>query len=181
MKTSIKALLLISFTVASLASAASGQVFINEIAFNPPGNPDGPNEYIELRGTPSSVLSLGTYLLSIEGDATAVQTTGAVRDIFDLSSQSFGSNGFLTLLQNGSLYSTDPAANTLTNSVGTGYGNAIEGSTVGHTADDDATDIRNASITYMLIQSAVAPGQADDVDGDNERDAGRRFLGVDGV
>ncbi|HXG49616.1 MAG TPA: hypothetical protein VNO52_18490, partial [Methylomirabilota bacterium] len=51
---------------AGLPAALQAEAFISEVMFNPPGNPDLPNEYIELRGAPNAVLAPGTYFLSLE-------------------------------------------------------------------------------------------------------------------
>src|SRR6185295_5820069 len=96
-------------------------VVINEILLNPPGNPDFPNEYIELRGTPNFVLPEGTYLVSVEGDTNA--NPGTIQDIFNLSGEIVGGNGFLVLLQKTNDYVVNVAATTLPNTdSGTGWG-----------------------------------------------------------
>ncbi len=154
---------LAALTVAVGLSAA-GAAVISELFINPPGN-DAPNEYIEIRGNASEVLPAGTYLLGIEGDFGA--NAGDVQDIFDLSGVSLGTNGFLVLLQKGNPYSTLGGATVLTNAgTGIGWGNGAT-SSVGHSADGTATDIENASVTFMLVQTATAPTLTDDIDSDN--------------
>ncbi len=79
--------------------------FINEVLFNPTGT-DAPNEYIEFRGPANAAIPAGTYFVAIEGDGTP-DNPGDVQTIINLSGLTFGSNGFLVLLQNGEGYTTD--------------------------------------------------------------------------
>jgi hypothetical protein len=135
-------------------------IYINELMFNPPDT-DAPNEYIELRGTPGSVIPAGTYFVGIEGDAS---TLGDVQNIFNLSGLAFGSNGILVLLQKGSTYTPAAASAVYTNTgSGAGWGSGAT-SSVGHSGDSGATDIENASATYAIIRTAVAPTLTDDID-----------------
>lgn len=139
-------------------------IYINEILFNPPGT-DSPNEYIELRGTPNTTIPTGTYLVGIEGDSES--NPGDIQNIFDLSGKTFGSNGFLVLLQKGNSYSVNPNANVLTNSgTGTGWGNAGT-SSISHSGDAQ-TEIENASASFLLIQTGFAPSLSDDIDSNND-------------
>jgi Ca2+-binding RTX toxin-like protein len=140
-------------------------IYINEILFNPPSN-DSPNEYIELRGTPNTTIPTGTYLVGIEGDAGS--NPGDVQNIFDLSGKTFGSNGFLVLLQKSNLYSVNSSANALTNSgTGNGWGNGA-GSSIGHSGDTSTTtEIENASASFLLIQTGFSPSLSDDIDSDD--------------
>lgn len=157
----LAALLLSPALMAQAGSIAA--VYINEILFNPTGI-DGPNEYFELRGTPSASLD-GLYLIGIEGDAAF--NPGDVQDIFNLSGRSLGTNGYAVFRQKASQYVTAPGAQVYTNSgTGNGWGNGAT-SDIGYSADADATDIENASVTYILIQAATAPTLGDDIDSDN--------------
>jgi hypothetical protein len=141
-------------------------MYINEILFNPPGT-DTPSEYIELRGTPSLTLPAGTYLVGIEGDS-GVDNPGDVQTIINLSGLSFGSNGFLVLLQNGNTYTTAAGASVYTSSgpnpADAGFGGLLGGI---FQADGGATDIEDASVTFMLIQTGTAPTLTDDIDSDD--------------
>ena len=93
-------------------------IYINEVLLNPPGT-DAPNEYIELRGPASTVIPAGTYFVAIEGDAA--DNPGDVKTIINLSGLTFGSNGFLVLLQNGNTYTTAAGATVVTSTT-TGFG-----------------------------------------------------------
>src|ERR1051325_9806353 len=88
----------------SFCSVSRAQLVISEILVNPPGT-DIPNEYIELRGTPNQILSLGTYFVVIEGDTNG--NPGTIQSIFDLSGKQIGGNGFLVLLQKTNNYRSE--------------------------------------------------------------------------
>ena len=140
--------------------------WISEIFFNPPGSFDAPNEYIEIRGTPNSTLELGTYLISIEGNSAG--NPGTIQNVFDLSGRTIGGNGFLVLLQNSNSYTAHPHATVIANTVGPGWGHGPS-STVAHRgANSSNTDLENPSITYLLIQSSLAPANEADIDSDND-------------
>ena len=139
-------------------------VWINEILFNPTGS-DLPNEYVELRGTPNFILSNGTYLVSINGDTNS--DPGTVQNVFDLSGRALGGNGFLVLLQNSNSYFASGNATVLVNNNGSGYGSGAS-SSVGHRGKSGQTDLENASITYLLIQSASQPTPGMDIDANND-------------
>ena len=140
--------------------------WISEIFFNPPESFDAPNEYIELRGTPNSTLPLGTYLISIEGNGSG--NPGTILNVFDLSGRSIGGNGFLVLLQNSNSYTAHAHASVVVNTVGPGWGHGTS-STVAHRGENSSsTDLENPSITYLLIQSSLAPANEADIDADND-------------
>ncbi|MCR9199590.1 MAG: lamin tail domain-containing protein, partial [Planctomycetaceae bacterium] len=122
---------------------ASG-LLLNEILFNPPSG-DSPNEYIELRGTPNGIINPGTYLVNIEGDDT---DPGDINEFVDLSGLQFGSNGFLVLINDGNGYTIDGAA--------------------GQAVDVTDGDQENNSNTFLLIESATAPDNNDDIDSNND-------------
>ena len=135
--------------------------WISEILFNPPGTADAPNEYIEIRGTPNSTIPAGTYLISVEGNTNA--NPGTIQNVFDLSGRTIGGNGFLVLLQNSNSYAVNPHANFVVNTNGAGWGSGAS-STVGHRGRAGKTDIENASITFLLLQSSLAPATGTDID-----------------
>lgn len=154
----------------TLASAASAQVWINEVLTNPNGSDStalSGNEYFELRGTPNLSLA-GYYLLSIEGGGTTGR--GDINQFFDLGAFSIGANGFLFGRQFGSLYTpTTPGATVIENTVGQGWGaNGV--STVGHNHDGTQIDLENGTTTMMLINIGVgsAPTLTLDLDTDND-------------
>ena len=133
---------------------------INEILFNPPGS-DAPNEYIELRGTPNDVLPAGTYFVALDGDTNGL--AGSIRHTVDLSGQAIGGNGFLVLLQNGNSYTVNSNATILVNTNGPGWGDGSS-SSIGYRGDGGRTDLENASVTFLLIQTTHPPVLGDDID-----------------
>ena len=147
----------------AMAGAAPAQLFINEILFNPPGT-DTPNEYIELRGPPNAVLPAGTYFVAVNGDAGS--GPGSPQNIFDLSGQAVGGNGFLVLLQKGTPYAANSNATILVNTNGAGWGSGA-GSSLGHRGAGGQTELQNASVTFFLIQTTNPPAFSDDIDPGN--------------
>jgi hypothetical protein len=151
--------------LATLASAANAQVWINEVLTNPNGSDTG-NEYFELRGTPSLSLS-GYYLLSLEGGGTTAR--GDINQFFDLGAFSIGANGFLFARQASSPYTTIASgASVIENTGGTGWGLTV-GSTIGHSGDGTQVDLENGSTTILLITrgAGAAPLLSDDLDTDD--------------
>lgn len=154
-------------------------MYISELLFNPPGNAPGsqdePNEYIELRGTPGATIPGGTYLVDIEGDLSTGATIGDVTSIFDLSGLTFGSNGYLVLLQGSSPYdaagATAAGANVLT-STSAGFAGLLGGIYTSDTVPGGfQTGLENASNSILLIRSAVPPqlfGANSDADSDDD-------------
>ena len=58
-------LAIVAFVATSITAAARGDLYINEIFFDPPGSGDNSQEYIELRGTPNMSLD-NHYLVLLE-------------------------------------------------------------------------------------------------------------------
>jgi hypothetical protein len=162
LKTSIltAALALVSLT------SANAQIYINEIFFNPPST-DAPNEYIELRGTPSLTVGSGTYLLFLEGDNSGSTTVGSrpgdIQGIFDLSGKNFGSNGYMVLRQSSSPYTVNTGASSYTATSAGWEGIGLNSSTSGG-------DVENLSFTAMVISigSAAVPSWGQQLDSNND-------------
>ncbi len=148
---------LLSACLLLLAGLPASAARISEILFNPEGT-DGPNEYVEIFGTPNAVIAAGTYLVGVEGDVGA--NIGDVQTIFDLGGLTFGSNGFLVFAQRNNTYTFNAAATVFT---GTGTGHASS-----RFSADSGTDIENASATFFLIQTATAPVLTADIDSNND-------------
>jgi len=143
---------------------ARGQVWINEILFNPPTTTDSPNEYVELRGTPNLILSAGTYFVAVEGDTNG--NPGTVQTVFDLSGRAIGGNGFLVLLQNSNSFLLNTNCVALINTNGSGFGN-WPASVPRHRGEGEQTDLENGSSTFFLIQSTNFPTINSDIDADD--------------
>lgn len=145
-------------------SAARAELVINEILLNPPGS-DTPHEYIELRGTPNLILSAGTHLVAVEGDAGG--NPGTIQNTFELSGRTIGGNGFLVLLQKANSYGPSSNAVVQINAgSGAGWGSGAT-SSVGHRGESGQTDLENPSATFFLVQSASSINVGDDIDADN--------------
>jgi hypothetical protein len=146
-----------------VAAGAGAQTYLSEILFNPAG-PDAPNQYIELRGKPNSLLAAGTYFLAVNGDAAL--NPGTVCNLIDLSGRAIGGNGFLLLLQKEYTYAVIWNATVLINTNGPGYGSGLT-SSIGHRGKNGATELPHASVTFFLIQTRTPPAIDDDIDTDN--------------
>ncbi len=144
----------VNITVTPLVS-----MYINEVAFDPDSS--GNNEYIEFRGTPNSTIPAGTYFVAVDGTGG---NTGDVTTTINLSGLSFGSNGFLVLLQQGNTYTTAAGASVVTSTT-TGFG-GLPGAIF--QADGGATDLENDAVTFMLIQTGTAPSLTDDIDSNDD-------------
>ena len=166
MKKTILPILIATLSLVNLNSA-NAQIYINELFFNPAGT-DAPNEYIELRGTPGLSVGAGNYLLFLEGDVGNVLTAGArvgdIQGMFNLSSKSFGSNGYMVLRQFGSPYSVNQSASTYT---GTSAG---WGGLGFNTSATVAGDVENISFTAMVVNigSGSAPTWGSQLDANND-------------
>jgi hypothetical protein len=143
--------------MASFASEAPAVVYINEIFSNPPGTLDTTAEYIELRGTPSASLT-NDYLILVDTVNTGpFATAGVIQQIFNLSTRSLGTNGFLTIRQKGNGYSVAAGTTDLVNSgSGVGFGSGFT-SNIG-ASDSNANGEIQSGFTAMLINVDVANG-----------------------
>lgn len=166
------------------ASAALGQVYINEIFWDAPTNPaDATHEYVELRGAPC--LSLANhYLIFVEAENNVSNTGGAglIETIFDLGSATLGANGYLMLRQKANPsaifadYTANPKATDLRNTgSGSGFGSGA-GSSIGASNITNAGlangQIENGGWTAMLIrtngEATSAPALNFDLDTGND-------------
>jgi len=144
---------------------AQGQLVLSELFLNPPG-PDLPNEYIELRGQPNSLIADGTYLVVLEGDTNG--NPGVVQNVFDLSELRVGGNGYVVLLQKTNSYLPDPGALILENTdTQEGFGSG-SGSSIDHDGEGGQLDLENGSSTFLLIEAPDKPSPGEDVDADND-------------
>jgi hypothetical protein len=166
MKKTILPILIATLSLVNLNSA-NAQIYINELYFNPAGT-DAPNEYIELRGTPALSVGAGNYLLFLEGDASTSTTPGVrpgdIGGIFNLSSKTFGSNGYMVLRQFSSPYTVNGNASTYT---GTSAG---WGGLGFNTSATVAGDVENLSFTAMIVNigSGSAPTWGSQLDANND-------------
>lgn len=196
-----KSLLLITIMISTFGFSQtyqSGPYYLSELIVSP-GGADRPNEYIEVRGTPSATITDDLWLIVIEGDGESGKTDmGLVKESIDLNGLSFGSNGYLSIvadingLEDVSLnpngialgMNTNPYATLLASSDAQVVTIALEGVAEAESGDPNTlrrfnsvtvtgmTDIgydgnlNDASVTYMLINSATDPKNLD-IDGED--------------
>ncbi|WP_178989309.1 T9SS type A sorting domain-containing protein [Winogradskyella schleiferi] len=157
MKTKLLFALLFISALGYAQTYSIGPYYISELITTVSGTDEG-KEYLEFRGPTSGSLPMNIYFIGIEGDGSS--NPGEVKDVIDLSTQSFGVNGFLGLATVASGYATatgiDPDGNMVDETMVTTY-------------DGDFMD---QSVTYMLILSATNPDGVDiDTDDDGIIDA----------
>lgn len=159
--------LAVAFWLGLAQGSAWSQPWISEILLNPPG--PGANEvfqYVEIRGIPNLLLTNGTFLVGIEGDAGG--NPGTIQDVFDLSGRRLGGNGFLVLLQKSNTYSVAHGAMALTQAgADDGFGSG-SGSSIGHKGENSAVEMEGPSVTFFLIQTTNKPALGDDLDANND-------------
>src|SRR5688572_19511271 len=122
-------------------------VLLNEVKINPPGGGDPTFEYIELKGTPSGLLT-NLYVLQIDGDGATVGQAVYVANLSTAcggSSCAFGTNGFFV--------------------VKTAAGGHATGSTPTQVV---AGELQNASYSILLVYSTAAITQGTDYDTNND-------------
>ncbi len=151
----------VSVSITDNDGTTASSVLLNEIFANNPGT-DSNLEYVEILGTPSSLLT-DIWLLEIEGDGTAA---GTIDNAQNLSSIATGSNG-LVLLGDG--YSSS-----------TPWGSEISPSTT--LANLEGETIENGSLTFMLVQGFTGSFGIDlDANNDGQFDFTPWSLILDGV
>ncbi|NOK65493.1 MAG: ExeM/NucH family extracellular endonuclease [Chloroflexi bacterium AL-N10] len=74
-------------------SMANSPLLLNELKIDPPGD-DGPFEYIELKGTPNSMVSSGTYVVAFDGNRPQA---GVATMVVSLGGLTLGSNGLVVI------------------------------------------------------------------------------------
>jgi len=162
--------LLVTATIAFFASAAAAELYINEIYFNPPSMAlDTTHEYVELRGTPGMSLA-DHYLIFVENYDSVTFASGSIEHVFDLTTRSMGTNGFLTLRQKDSPYTVASGTTSLTNSgLGDGFGSGSS-SSIGASDSNGDGEIENSGFTAMLINkgTGITPSLGLDLDDMND-------------
>jgi hypothetical protein len=135
---------------------------LSEVKVNPPGSSDAPDEFIEIRGTPSGLFG-NVYLVALEGDSSG--NPGRTTMVVDLSGRTLGSSGLLVVAAPGHPYNI-PANTTVVLAPQLGFnGGALE----------------NNSVSLALVASPEPIEEGRDYDsGDNgvmeELPAGAAFL-----
>ena len=103
--------ILLAFTIMSIGTSLSAQLYINEIMVQPPSSSTSPKqdneELIEIRGAAGATIADNTYLIQVEGDSSDpgdMESGGSQGGIIDLSGKVLGSNGTLVILTTGHPY-----------------------------------------------------------------------------
>ncbi|TWU57923.1 cadherin domain-containing protein [Rubripirellula reticaptiva] len=138
---------------------------ISELVLDPLFASRDTDQLVELRGLPGGQLPSNTYLVVVSEDDN---TQGQIQEIFDLSNQSLGANGYLVLSQFDS-----PHAIAAGSAVLTSTGNGFAGLPNGIYSDIDTNDGRIGGTLigqngFFLIRSEIAPGIGDDIDLDDD-------------
>ena len=133
---------------------------ISELLVDPLFGSNDTEQYIELRGEPNETLAAGSYLVVV---SERRPNAGEIHGIFDLSGQSFGSNGYLTILQKDHPFDVHPDSNVLVSSE-EAFGGLPGGIyTDSHTLSDRIDFIIGAN-AYMLIQTDTPPELKQNID-----------------
>jgi hypothetical protein len=125
---------------------------INEVEYDPPSSDSPGCQYVELRGTPTSLVPIGTQFLSVDGETG---NPGGVDLGVDLSNVVVGTNGTITLA-----ISPDFAPCDRTFPAGTTLIQYFNFNGIGITGPTDAQN-------FLLIVSATIFSDGSDVDLDN--------------
>jgi FG-GAP-like repeat len=133
----------------ALSLSAQAQL-INELDINP-GGTDNPCEYIELKGTPGSIIQ-NVHFVAFEGDAAPSGTADFVAT-FLAPGVAFGSNGLIVITGTAACGSRTYPPETLRLQT-----SVLDGGTSG---------LENGTISFLLISSATAITQGTDYDTDN--------------
>ena len=138
---------------------ALGGFYINELVLDPLFGDTDTMQFVEIRGDDNGVLPENAYFVVVNDTNF---NAGRIEQVFDLSNQPLGSNGFLTLLQQGNPYQVDAGSTALV-SEAEGFGGLPIFSDISQTSDNIST----GSNSYFLIESALAPQPGADIDADN--------------
>ncbi|MGC3957061.1 MAG: DUF3616 domain-containing protein [Verrucomicrobiota bacterium] len=124
-------------------------VLLAELKVNPPGTNDAPHEFIELKGTPSALLT-NLYVFGLDGNSSG--DPGTVNYALNLSGKSLGANGVLVIVATNHAYSIASGTTVVTDPHLSVVGGALD----------------NGTISFLLVSSAVALNPGVDLDsGDN--------------
>jgi len=140
--------------------------YISEVQYEPLFGNSDIDQYIELRGEPNAPIPSGTYFATIESWGAYPGGPGYIHSLIDVSNLTFGSNGFLTILEAGNTYQVDPASTKLV-----GAGVAFSGLPNNRWTDASTLSDRlahvSSSLSFLLIQTATKPIVGSDIDVDD--------------
>ncbi len=151
----------------SLENRLAMAIYLSEIHPNPLFGSVDQDQYVEIRSDRETSTGSGTYLVVVESASVSGTGAGKIHTIFDLSNQSFGSNGFLVLAQQGNRYTFDPSARVLQGTT-SGFGGMPGSIFQTDSAISNRIDFIVGSNSYLLIQSNVRPLIGDDIDAQDD-------------
>ncbi|MFN7737451.1 MAG: cadherin domain-containing protein [Pirellula sp.] len=153
-------------SVESLEDRRVLAAYISEVQYSPLFGNNDIDQYVELRGEPNGQIPNGTYFATIESWGAYPGGPGYIHSLIDVSNLTFGSNGFLTILEAGNTYQVDPASTKL---VGTGV--AFSGLPNNRWTDASTISDRlahvSSSLSFLLIQTTIKPIVGSDIDVDD--------------
>ncbi len=145
--------------------ASDFPLVISELVLDPLFGDRNTDQLVELRGLPGGIIPANTYLVVVSEDNS---TRGRVDEIFDLSNQSLGANGYLVLTEAGSPHQVNSNSAVL-RSASQGFVGLPGG--IFSTIDTTYPRIGDVLIGYngyFLIRSEVMPTVGDDIDADDD-------------
>jgi hypothetical protein len=126
-------------------------LLLNEMDVNPPGSPDGPWEYVEIRGTPGAALT-DIYVVYFGGDLGTSADPGDAEHSWSLSGFNLGSNGLLVIKSTIGGFAIPPETTVFSDIA----------------LDPPESNLGNGSCTFMIISSPTPIIKGLDYDGDND-------------
>lgn len=137
----------------------AGDLVISEISFETSGLVN--KGFFELKGDNHGVIPANTYLVTVAGNHIpgTLEEAGEVQSIFDLSGETLGANGYLAVTMSDHPASTVATGRVLT---GTDEFSGIAGVPFSDTSGvSDGFDFNENSVSFLLIESLVAPTLTD--------------------
>ncbi|WP_165440551.1 cadherin domain-containing protein [Rubripirellula amarantea] len=122
------------------------------------------HQLLEFRGAPDTQLSDNTYFVVVDEQNFS---RGEIREVFDLSGLSFGSNGYLVLTQEGSTHVVAAEANHI-QSTAVGFTGLPDSRYSSLDTDGHIGDVLVGANGYFLIESDVPPTVGADIDTDDD-------------
>ncbi|MFN6127405.1 MAG: cadherin domain-containing protein [Planctomycetota bacterium] len=155
------------FALEPLEVRAMLAAYISEVQYDTLFGNDDIDQYVELRGQPNATIPNGTYFATVEGWGAYPGGPGYIHSLIDVSNLSFGSNGFLTILQAGHTYQVDPASTRLTGT-GVGFSGLPNNRWTDASTISDRLAHVSGSVTFLLIQTSVKPVVGSDADANDD-------------
>ncbi|MFO0011572.1 MAG: cadherin domain-containing protein [Planctomycetota bacterium] len=141
--------------------------YISEVLYDTLFGNEDTDQYIELRGQPNATIPSGTYFATIEGWGAVPGGPGYLHSLIDVSNLTFGSNGFLTILQSGHTFQVDATSTRLT-STSIGFSGLPNNRWSDASTISDRLSHVSSSVTFLLIQTTTKPVPGSDADANDD-------------